>query len=162
MINIQPSYHPFSNREIPTSRNIAVYDEDDNIVIRISVGIVNRRSYGNVTSSMLVPNNDLFSSHIVVAMDVLGNMSIVKNLFGVDGSDLTNLEVREELMNGLQMVLSPFDSNNVMVAFNRVVSRILDQPVIINRTYPLGINYRDYMLTKNHIIRYHIKKHKLC
>jgi hypothetical protein len=162
-VEIRNIYNPQTGREIYNSRLIVMVG-DDGYETNILVGVGNRpmRNAGMDAVQFSASRTYLYQAHIAVIMDFLGNMKIVKNRTGRDCMEMTNLEVRQELWESFQnMGLGYYDTALMMGNFNQVVSEILDEPVLTNSTYPLGINYRDYIRRGIMINKYEIKRHTL-
>jgi hypothetical protein len=93
-------------------------------------------------------------------MNFLGEMKIIKNRWGIDGQTDSRM-VREEILLSMDIAgFSNYEGFLVLGAFNSAVAEILDEPVIQDERYPLGINYRDYMM-RGIFIKNKIKRHKL-
>jgi len=164
MVEVRPVYNQMNGREVYNTRNI-VLTQDNGYEINILVGIGYRQPIGQPIQ-FSSSRTHLYQAHIAVIMDFLGNMKIVKNRYGRDGGNLTNLEVRQELWSAFEVMgLSYYDCALMLGNFNQAVSEILDEPVITSPQHPLGINYRDYMLGNYEncggLINYRIKRHKL-
>ena len=164
MVEIRPVYNPMNLMTVHNTRKI-VLTQDDGHEINVLVGIGNREPIGQPIQ-FSSSRTHLYQAHIAVIMDVLGNMKIVKNRYGRDGGNLSNLEVRQELWSAFEsMGLGYYDCALMLGNFNQAVSDILDEPVITSPQHPLGINYRDYMLGNyencDGLINYRIKRHKL-
>jgi hypothetical protein len=161
-IEIRPIVNPMTKQEIHHSREIVVWGNTYNFSILVGIG---RRQMINepVTyQSLSVSMRELHTASIAVVMDFLGNMKIVKNRWGQDMGNLTNLEVRQEIMTCIENVgFSYYETMMIMGNFNQAVAECLDEPVITDARYPLGINYRDYMRRGVMIKDYKVKRHSL-
>jgi hypothetical protein len=164
---VRKIYNPQTGRELFGSRMVVMTD-DNGYETNILIGVGNRSTIYRDNHNPMDPcqfsvnRRYLYQAHIAIVMDVLGNMRIVKNRTGRDNTDLTNLEIRQELWTSFEnMGLGYYECALMMGNFNQAVSECLDEPVFQNEMYPLGINYRDYMRRGIMIKDYKIKRHSL-
>jgi hypothetical protein len=134
--------------------------------VDILVGLTHRQPTGvGITRDFMSGGNEpLHRATVAIGVNFLGEMRLVKNRYGTDGSN-DELEVRQILFDSIVSVgFTHFEASRILTEFNKCVSEITDEPVIHSREYPYGISRRRYMMTeykKMWVKKHTIKRHSL-
>lgn len=163
-IEVTKPYNRFRECEDENLRVINVWDDTYNF--DILVGLTYRRpNGGDISCDVMAGGNRLIHrASIAIGVNFLGEMRLVKNRYGTDGSN-DELEVRQILFDSIVGVgFSHLESSRILTEFNKCVAEITDEPVIHSREYPYGISRRRYMMTeykKTWVKKHMIKRHNL-
>ena len=163
-IEVTKPYNRFREMEDENMRVINVWGDTYNF--DILVGLTYRRPNGGDTSTEVMRggNEPLYRATVAIGVNYFGEMRLVKNRYGVDGSN-DELEVRKILFDTLVGVgFNYFESSRILTEFNRCVAEITDEHVIYSREYPYGVSRRRYMMNEYKTLwvkKHTIKRHSL-
>lgn len=162
-IEVTKPYNRFRKTEDENMRVINVWGDTYNF--DILVGLTYRRpNGGDISCEMSGGNEPLHKATVAITVNFLGEMRLVKNRYGVDGSN-DELEVRQILFDTIVSVgFNHFESSRILTEFNKCVAEITDEHVIYSREYPYGVSRRRYMMNeykKLWVKKHTIKRHNL-
>jgi hypothetical protein len=163
-IEVLSPYNRFLKREDTNLRVINVYGRTgDNI--SILVGLTRRGIHTNEyhRNQMIGSSEPIYKASIVVSVSYLGDMSLVKNRFGVDGSSdegEIRLLIKDSL---LSLGFTHLECSRIMTEFNKCVTEITDQPIVYTIDYPHGVTYRRHMMNEynKHMVKKRVTRHRL-
>jgi hypothetical protein len=163
-IEVTKPYNRFRQREDDNMRVINVWGDTYNF--DILVGLTYRRPNGGDISTEIMSggNEPLHRATVAIGVNFLGEMRMVKNRYGINGSN-DEVEVRQILFDTIVSVgFSHLESSRILTEFNKCVAEITDEPVVHTKEYPYGVSRRRYMIEdswKTWVKKYRIKRHSL-
>ena len=163
-IEVTKPYNRFRQREDDNMCVINVWGDTYNF--DILVGLTNRRAINtNITSDTMMGGNEpLHRASMAVGVNFLGEMRLIKNRYGIDGSNDEHV-IRQTIMDSIIGVgFTHFEASRILTEFNTCVAEITDEHIIYSREYPYGVSRRRYMMTeynKMWVKKHTIKRHNL-
>jgi len=165
-IKVTKPYNRFLKREDNNLRVINVWGDtyNFNILVGLTRREINPLRVGNFGHTMYGGYESLYRASIAVGVNFLGEMRLVKNRYGVDGSNDEHI-IRQTIMDSIISVgFTHFEASRILTEFNTCVAEITDEHIIYSREYPYGVSRRRYMMTeykKMWVKKHTIKRHSL-